>query len=324
MGFADAVSAAVKRLNSTKPEVSRIIPITFLLLLVLRLVDFFILNKTVENLLVIPFQLLIFLLPAFLFARYRNRKDPLDYLFSLRIRVPRLYQLPLMVSALGLSVFGTMLLSAVFAGHDSLESGFTLYNTFVSRTGGGFFSSLFLILAYCAVPAFCEELVFRGIVGREYERYSPAMAIFAGSLFFSLLHFNAGQLPVYFFSGVVLSLVTYATGSLIAAMAVHFAFNIFGLFGQPYLSAFYNVTGGSSGLFLFIISMLALLFAALFCLSAAKCYSVRGKRSKLPPRPIFPPSSRLTHVFSEIFLNPFIIFSLLLYIIVAVVLPLVI
>ena len=318
------LSSAIQKLNKTKPEVSRVIPLTFLLLLMFKLIDLFILNKTVENLLVIPFQLIIFLLPAFLFARYRNRKDPLDYLFSLRIRLPRLYQLPLMACALGLSIFGTMLLSAVFAGQDSLESGFTLYNTFVSRTGGGFFSNLFLILAYCAVPAFCEELVFRGIIGREYERYGPAVAIFTGSLFFSLLHFNAGQLPVYFFSGVLLSLVTYATGSLIASMAVHFTFNIFGLFGQPYLSAFYNVTGGSSGLFLFIISMLALLFAALFCLSAAKCYSGRGKRSKLPPRPIFPPYARLTHIFSEIFINPFIIFSALLYIIVAVVIPLVI
>ena len=324
LDLSGAVKAIIDKIKSIRLDVSFIIPLTFSLLLIFKLIDLAILNKTVENALVIPFQLIIFLVPAYLFARFKNEKAPLDYLFSLRVRAPRPYQIPLLISSLGLSIFGTMLLSTVVAGQESLESGFTLYNTFVSRTGGGFFSNLFLMLAYCAVPAFCEELVFRGILCREYERHSPVAAIASASIFFAMLHFDPGQFPVYLFSGVVLAMVMYATGSLVASMTVHFAFNLFGLFGQPYLSAFYNVTGGSSGLFLFIITMLTLLFAALFCLAASKCYAVRAKYSKMPKRPVFPHYSRLTHILSEIFINPFVIFSLVLYIVVAVVIPLVI
>lgn len=315
------LSDVVKWLKSIKPTVSFVIPLTFILLLIFKLIDLAIMNKTVENLLVIPFQIIIFLLPAYFFARLKNNDDPLDYIMHLRIKVPRTYHIPLMASALPLAVFGTMLTSMIFAGTDSLESGFTLYNTFVSRTGGGFFSDMFLIVAYCVVPAFCEELVFRGILCREYERFNVPMAIFASSVFFALLHFDPSQFPVYLFSGILLSLVMYATGSLLASMTVHLAFNIFGLFGQPYLNAFYEVTGGSSGLFVFLLTTLTLLSASLFCFAAAKCYAARAKRSNIPPRPIFPKPDKITRIFSDIFINPFIIFAAVLYIIVAVIIP---
>lgn len=312
----------IERLKQVKPEVSFIIPLTFLLLLIFRLIDIIILNKTVENILLIPFQLIIFILPAYLFARVKNPSSPIDYLLSLRVRPPRAYQIPLMLSSLALTIFGTMLMSMIFAGTSSMESGFSLYSTFVSRIGGGFFPTLFLIIAYCAVPAFCEELVFRGILCREYERLSVPLGILSSAIFFACLHFSPSQFPVYLFSGILLALTMYAGGSVIVSMIVHFAFNLTGLFGQSYLNAFYHVTGGTSGFFLFILSMITLLCAALFCFFAAKCYSRRAKNSNMPSRPIFPKPEKLTHILSEIFINPFIIFSFALYIIVAVIVPL--
>ena len=314
--FADQ---ALDWLRSIKLDVSFVIPLTFALLLIFRLIDLLILNKNVENLLLIPFQLIIFLIPAYLFARLKNKRDPVDYLFSLRMKMPRPYHVPLMLSALGLTVFGTMLTSMMFAGTGSLESGFTLYSTFVSRVGGGFFSNLFLVLAYCAIPAFCEELVFRGILCREYERINVPVGILASSVFFACLHFEISQFPVYLLSGIILSLTMYAGGSVIDSMIVHFAFNILGLFGQSYLNAFYSVTGGTSGLFVFILLMLTILFAALFCLSASRCYAIRAKRSNMKSRPIFPKPERITHVFSEIFVTPFIIAAFVLYIIFAII-----
>jgi len=302
-------------------DVSFVVPLTFVLLLIFKLADLLILNKTVENFLLIPFQLIIFLFPAYLFARIKNKNAPFDYLLKLRLRAPRPFQIPLMLTSLMLTLFGSMLMSIIFDGNSSLESGFTLYSTFVSRTGGGFFSNLFLVMAYCAVPAFCEELVFRGILCREYERMSVPLAVLASSVFFACLHFEPSQFPVYLFSGIVLALTMYAGGSLIASMIVHFAFNLIGLFGQSYLNAFYNVTGGTSGLFVFMLTMTALLFAALFCLTASKCYAHRAKRSKIPPRPVFPKPDKLTHLFSEIFIDPFIIFAFVLYITVAVIIP---
>jgi membrane protease YdiL (CAAX protease family) len=233
--------------------------------------------------------------------------------------MPRGYQIPLMLSALMLLVSGTMLVSLVFAGNSSLEEGFTLYNTFVSRNNGGFWSSIYLIIAYAVIPALCEETVFRAVLCREYEKYNVICGVIASSVFFALLHFNVYQFPVYLFSGIMLALVMYATGSVVASIIVHMVFNVFGLFGQPYLNAFYAITGGTEGLFLFILCMLTIFFAALFCTFAAKCYSKRAKNSNSPDRKLLPSMREATYIASEIFFTPFSIAAICLYIVVLII-----
>ena len=286
---------------------------SFLLLQIFKLISLLITNKTVENILIIPFQLIIFLLPAFAYLKYKDGEGQRDPLKGLRLRPPRLYQLPFLISALFLLICGNILVSLVFAGTGSLENGFTLYNTFVSRNSGGFFASLYLIVAYAAVPAFCEELIFRALLCREYERHNVIMGILVSSVFFAMLHFDLFLFPVYLFSGLLLALTMYATGSSIASMAVHMAFNVFGLFGQPYLNAFYTITGGTGGLFIFMLCVFTLLSAAVFCGLASKCYAVRAKNSNMPARKLLPPADKITGVLSKILITPFSLAAFLLF-----------
>ena len=292
---------------------------SFLLLQIFKLITLLITNKTAENILIIPFQLLIFLLPVVVYLNCKNRKGMKDPLNGLRLRMPRLYQLPLLISSLFLLICGNILVSLVFAGTGSLENGFTLYNTFVSRNNGGFFVSLYLIVAYAAVPAFCEELVFRALLCREYERHNVLVGILVSSVFFAMLHFDLFLFPVYFFSGLLLALTMYATGSAVSSMAVHLAFNVFGLFGQPYLNAFYSITGGTGGLFEFILCMMTLLAAAIFCGCASKCYAKRAKNSNMPARKLLPPSDKIIGIVSEILITPFSLASFFLYIVVVII-----
>lgn len=301
-------------------DASTVVFAVFVLLLFFRLLDSLIPWKILENLLIVPFQLTIFLLPAYFFARYKNPKQPLDYLMHLRIRAPRLYQLPLMATAVALMIFGTILTSVIFAGTDSLSKGFTLYNTFVSQNSGGFFAVIGMILAYAVIPAFCEELVFRGILCREYERINVPCGILVSAVFFALLHFNLGQFLVYLFSGLLLALAMYATGSLLVPMMIHCVFNIFGLFGQSYLNAFYTITGGTTGLFMFLVCLLTLGLSALFCLFASQCYARRAKASQMASRKLFPPADKLTSVLMKMAVTPFALASFFLYIIVVVIL----
>jgi hypothetical protein len=144
-------------------------------------------------------------------------------------------------------------------------------------------------MAYAALPAICEEFIFRGILCREYEFGGVLRAILLSSLFFACLHFDLRNFVVYFFAGVILALAFYATRSLIGSMIVHFLYNLFGLFGQPYMNTLYSITG-SSALFIFVLGTVFLLSAAIFCASAAKLYRTylyhglkadyRGKASK--------------------------------------------
>lgn len=291
----------------------------FVLLQIFKLISLLITNKTAENIFIIPFQLVIFLVPLFFYGRYRAKNNIAEYAKRLRLRLPRVYQIPLMLSALLLMLSGNVLISLVFTGTDSLSDGFTLYNTFVSRNSGGFFSVLFLIISYAAVPAVCEELVFRAALCREYEKNNVVCGIIASSLFFALLHFDIYQLPVYLFSGIVLALSMYATGSSVVSMAVHMAFNVFGLFGQPYLNAFYTITGGTSGLFVFILVMVSILSAAMFCTFSSKCYRRRAKYNNIPDRKLLPTPEKLAHIISDMVLAPFAIASFVFYIIVIVI-----
>ena len=300
-------------------DASFLVLASFVLLQVLKLVSLLITNKTAENVLIIPFQLIIFALPTAFYLYYKLEREGAPPLKGLRLRAPRLHQAPLILASTLLLICGNVLISLVFAGTGSLENGFTLYNTFVSRNNGGFFTTLYLVMAYAAVPAFCEELVFRAVLCREYERYNVLSGIVASSIFFAMLHFDPTLFPVYFFSGILLALTMYATGSVIASMAVHMAFNLTGLFGQPFLNAFYNITGGTGGLFVFILVMLTILAAALFCGCASKCYSIRAERSNMPDRRILPPADQLTHIASKIFITPFSIASFVLYIAVLVI-----
>ncbi len=292
---------------------------TFVLLQIFKLLSLLITNKTAENILIIPFQLAVFVLPAVLYLRHKGGGDISEMTRGLRVRMPSLYQIPLILSALILLVCGNIILSLVFAGTGSLEEGFTLYNTFVSRNSGGFFSGLYLILAYAVVPAFCEELVFRAILSREYEKHNVVCGIIVSSLFFAMIHFDIYMLPVYMFSGLALALTMYATGSFIAAVIVHALFNIFGLFGQPYLSAFYTITGGTDGLFIFILCMLTVLSGALFCTFASKSYKIRARYSKMPDRRLLPPSDKIIDVFSKLVFDPFAIAAVVVYIAVIII-----
>jgi membrane protease YdiL (CAAX protease family) len=288
----------------------------FVLLQIFRLIHLLLPSKSTESVLVIPFQLLIFLLPAFLFAKFKNPSAPLEYLLRLRMRAPRVYQLPLVAVSVPLLISGCLLLSIVFGGIRSLSDGFTLYNTFISQTGLGFFETLYLMLAYAAIPAICEELIFRAILCREFEKHGAVCAIGASAIFFALLHFDLALFPVYLFAGILLALSMYATGSAIVPMIIHFFYNLIGLFGQPFLTSLYKVTGGSLGLFSFITLMLCLLFAALFCSFASKSYARRAEFSKMPYRPILPSAGSLVGAVSDVLLTPWSISAVCFYIVV--------
>ena len=166
--------------------------VTFALLQIFKLLSLLITNETAENLLIIPFQLVVFLLPAFLYLKLKDGGDTR----GLRLKMPGLYQLPLILSAVMLLVFGNIIVSLVFAGKGSLEEGFTLYDTFVSKNSGGFFSAVYLAIAYAAIPAICEETVFRAMLSREYEKHNVVCGIVVSSLFFAMLHFDIYMFPI--------------------------------------------------------------------------------------------------------------------------------
>lgn len=251
---------------------------TYTLLLLTRIADVFLLDRGNEKLAVILLELLIFALPA---AVYLWIKRTLN-ITRLRISVPKTTHMILILSAtLGL-VSGGLLISIIFGGIDSLQSSFSLYDTFISKNDRTAADTAYHILAYALLPALCEEFIYRSILCAELEGGGIARTLLFGPLFFTLLHFDLSLAPVYFYSGLILTLVMYISRSVITSAAVHFLYNLFGLFSQPYITTFYKTTG-SLGLFMIILTSLFLLSAALFSSQAARHFRMYSERN-MPPQ----------------------------------------
>ena len=233
--------------------------IIYALLLLSRLIDAAFLNRESQYLSIILLQLMIFPIPAYIYVRLKPR----DFVKSLRFGRIRLSHLSLILSTSLMLICGCTLLG-LLCGMMTAQPSFTLYDTFASVNDGTVGATVRLILAYGLLPAFCEELVFRGIICAEHEKHGILYASAVSALFFAFLHFDLTALPVYLFSGMLLALVMYITRSSLTAMIVHLCYNLFGIFAQAGLSGYCKSTG-SIGLLVVLLIALLLLSSAFFC-----------------------------------------------------------
>lgn len=83
------------------------------------------------------------------------------------------------------------------------------------------------VIVMCAIPAFFEELIFRGFVLQGLaSRFKPFTAIILSSLAFSLMHMSPAQTVHQFLIGIVLAYIVLATDSIWSGILLHF-FNNF-------------------------------------------------------------------------------------------------
>ena len=285
---------------------------TYLLVLLSRLIDTALLDRTNEHLGVALLQIFIFLFPALVYARL-NR----GLTFSrIRMRLPRPSHILLLVWATLALISGCLLISVYTGGIRTDSEHFSLYNTFLARSGHTAADVIQLMITYAVLPAVCEELVFRGLLCASLERAHGLVAtVLCSAVYFGMLHLRLDQLPVYMFAGVLLCMVMYATRSLIAAMIVHFAYNLFGLFGQSTVSGFYLYTG-STELFTFLLTCILLASSLLFCGEAGRVYRIyAGAVGEGEEHTVIPPDALPSHILKAL-LPPAGIACIVLYILV--------
>jgi uncharacterized protein len=85
---------------------------------------------------------------------------------------------------------------------------------------------LFCLFLFAVVPAFGEELVFRGIVQTQLMRLlSPWVAILLTGGIFSFIHLQFDGFFARWLAGVVLGFLFWRSGNLWVVIAVHFLHN---------------------------------------------------------------------------------------------------
>lgn len=100
-------------------------------------------------------------------------------------------------------------------------------NEIGSYVGGLVNEYPFLITFFvtAVMPAFCEEVVFRGMIYQGYRRYSMLLATILSAALFALMHMNLNQMSYALAIGVCLALVNEAVGSMLPSMLIHLYIN---------------------------------------------------------------------------------------------------
>ena len=97
------------------------------------------------------------------------------------------------------------------------------------------------VIASCAAPAFCEELLFRGTILSGLKEYGFKIAVFISAIIFTFMHGSAEQTVHQFIIGVLVGYIFFKTGNLWIGIVVHF-FNNFISVTQAYMLSFQSGT----------------------------------------------------------------------------------
>jgi len=84
---------------------------------------------------------------------------------------------------------------------------------------------LMAIIVIGIFPSVFEELMFRGIMLRGYERLGKLAAVVITGVMFSFLHMSFANLPALILLGIVLGYVVHRSNSVYAGMLYHFIHN---------------------------------------------------------------------------------------------------
>jgi len=93
-------------------------------------------------------------------------------------------------------------------------------------TAHPFYERIFL---FAAVPAICEELLFRGVILNSLRSLGKWASVLLTSALFAIFHGSVELLLPIFVVSLALSLIGWERGGLILAMACHFVHNLINL-----------------------------------------------------------------------------------------------
>jgi membrane protease YdiL (CAAX protease family) len=168
---------------------------------------------------------LAFLLPALVFCAISRGKG---FSLSLSTATPTDTYLWLFVglaALLATSALNTLLLSTL--GHGSASPTFFLP---IAVEGNTELAVKIILLA--VIPAFVEELLFRGVILSALSPYCKGVALVISAVLFGLMHQNVGQLLFAMLSGLVLGALYLHSRSLWPCVLLHFLNNLLTLLGS--------------------------------------------------------------------------------------------
>ncbi len=284
----------------------------FALCLICAVADKFWLHRSDEFLGALIFEIIIFLIPLFLYLSLSSKKLTVeDTARQMNVRKisPRLIFLP--VIAVFLLISGTLLWDMLFYGIYDITEGFTLYGQFTANGDNGVVSIIYMILTFAALPAIFEEIIFRKMLTQAHAKKGILAAVIISGLFYAMTPFSLRLIPSFFFAGVIYCALFLVTGSLATSICAHFLFNIYGLFLRTNIANYF--VSSSDAYALVIITLIVFLISLiLFVGVISKLFVAYAKAEKTPPLKDTSISKKIKSAF-EVFKNPINIICAAIY-----------
>jgi membrane protease YdiL (CAAX protease family) len=203
------------------------------------------------------FQVFTFLLPAIVYA-YLADPQPVKYLGGIAPG-KKLQPFWVVILAIGLIFFisplGTWLkeidLGATSKAIDEQREKMIL--SYLSS--GNAWTTLRSILLIAIIPAFCEEIFFRGVLMKFAQTLFKKwwLSIIISSLLFAAFHTTISEFVPIFLAGLILGSVYYLTSSLWMSILLHLLFNglqvVLGMYSNPQMEKSLEQQGTLLGVF---------------------------------------------------------------------------
>lgn len=132
------------------------------------------------------------------------------------------------------------------------------------------------ILSTAALPAVCEELLFRGVVLSAWESRGTALALVVSTVFFALMHGDVFGLPAYLLVGGISGFLTLSLDSLYAGITFHTVYNAGCLF-VAYAAARLDASDASGAMTASELSQTLLQLTFVLLMMAALILSLRRR-----------------------------------------------
>lgn len=169
----------------------------------------------------------------------------------------------------------SLILTLAFGGAYDASNGITLLGVFTAGENEYTVSIPYIILTYAVMPALAEELLYRGVIFTSLEKVSFPFATVASTVLYALSGFSLGEVIPSLFVGILSVFVLYTTKSLWACVILHFIFNIYRLFLEANVAAYFLSAGNDLLLVTTLILALAL-SALLFFSESARIFRKRA------------------------------------------------
>ena len=208
----------------------------------------------------------------------------------------------------------SLILTLTLGGAYGASAGVTLLGSFTAGESEHSASIIYIILAYAVIPALAEEFLFRGVMLSRLERVSFPFAALVSTLISALSGFMLGGLIPSIFVSLIAIFVLYTTRSLWACVILHFIFNIYRLFVESNVSAYF-LSSVNTPLLIITVLLALSVSALLFFSESARIFRKRAhavaSREATSEERLSGIKSILEDIRSTITFKPTLIFSII-------------